>query len=121
MSPTDSHVAQLAGDLFDRHIVRLANDRAAAGPQEYFPLARDPAALTYFEPAGVAVMQASDFKCPGGGTAHGLIDALIALWCEQGETKLAALGPLLHEIAEAARAEAEPGDGTVDILCYTMF
>jgi len=121
MSPTDSHVAQLAGELFDRHIGRLANDRAAAGRQEYFPLNRDPEAVTYFEQAGVDTTQASDFEFPGGGTAHGLIDALIALWSDQGETALAAMGPLLHDLADAACAEAEEGDGTVDILCYTMF
>jgi len=121
MSLTDSQVAQLAGDLFDRHIVRLADDRAAAGQQAYFPLARDSEAATYFEPVGLAAMQASDFEFPGGGTAGGLIDALIALWSEQGETGLAAMGPLLHDLADAASAETEEGDGSVNLFCYTMF
>jgi hypothetical protein len=122
MSQTDSdRVVPLAGDLFDRHVVPLASDRAAAGGQAYFPLARDPDAATYFVPADLAVMQPSDFEFPGGGSADGLIDALVARWREQGETALAAMGPLLHDLADAARAEAEEGDGSVDILCYTMF
>jgi hypothetical protein len=66
-------------------------------------------------------MQPADFEFPGGGSAAGLIDALTAYWAAQGETQLAAMAPRLHEIAEALRDEAAEGDGTVSVLCYTMF
>jgi hypothetical protein len=39
----------------------------------------------------------------------------------EGESDLAAMAPRLKEIAEALSQEARQGDGTVSILCYTMF
>ncbi len=122
MSPTEiNRAAPLAEELFDRVIHKVAEARRAAGHQSYFPLAATRGARTYFEPAGVRVMEKSDFEFPGGGTSAGLIDALKAYWIERGDHDLAAMAPLLHELAEAVIAEFEEGDGSVDILCYTMF
>lgn len=122
MSPTEtSRVAPLAEELYDRFIATLADARRAAGQQGYFPLTREPAAATYFEPADVRVMRPEDFEFPGGGTAAGLIDALTAFWTEQGEAGLVAMAPLLHELSAAVAEERQEGDGGVDILCYTMF
>jgi hypothetical protein len=122
MSPTEiNRVASLAEELYDRFIVSLADARRAAGRQTYFALSSERGASTYFEPADVGVMQPAHFDFPGGGTAAGLIDALAAYWTAQGETGLAAMVPLLHELSAAVAEEFEEGDGSVDILCYTMF
>ena len=122
MSPTEiSRTASLAEELFDRIVVRLAKARRSAGEQAYFPLASKAGVTSYFEPTDVRAMQPADFEFPGGGTAAGLIDALTAYWIERGDTDLAAMAPLLHELAHAVAAEFEEGDGSVDILCYTMF
>jgi hypothetical protein len=121
MSLTETdRVARLAEVLHER-IIGLAAARRAAGQPAYFPRAGERDTSTYFEGADVRVMQPADFEFPGGGTAPGLIDALVAFWMEQGETELAAMAPLLHELARTVAAELEEGDGSVDILCYTMF
>ncbi len=122
MSSTDEeHARGLAGALFDEVIRPLAEARRVAGQQAYFPLAGDAGAKSYFEEPILGVMQPADFEFPGGGTADGLVDTLSALWTAEGETGLAAMAPRLKEIAEALRQEAAEGDGTVSILCYTMF
>jgi hypothetical protein len=110
-------VDALALALFDEAIVPLAEARRAAGLEDYFPLAPDPDATSYFEQPAVASMQPSDFAFPGDGAADGLIDALAAFWSEP----LAALAPALKDIAAALRDEAAQSDGSVDVFCYTMF
>ena len=122
MSSTDTDRArQLAGALFDEAVKPLADARKAAGEQPYFPTIPEAGAKSYFTQPALRVMQSGDFEFPGGGTAEGLIDALAAYWTAQGESGLAAMTPKLKEIAEALREEAAEGDGSVSILCYTMF
>jgi hypothetical protein len=122
MSPTEiNRVAPLAEELFDRIVKTIADARRAAGQQAYFPLGPDAGASSYFEPTDVRAMTPADFEFPGGGTAAGLIDALTAYWIARGENDLPAMAPLLHELSHAVAAEFEEGDGSVDILCYTMF
>ncbi len=99
----------------------LAEQRRAAGRQAYFPLAGEPGAETYYDVPPQRVMAPADFEFPGGGSAAGLVDALAAAWTAEGETALATMAPALKEIAAALNLEAEQGDGTVSILCYTMF
>ena len=98
-----------------------ATARQAAGRPPFFQRSGDAGATSYFERPSVTVMRPADVEFPGGGTAEGLIDALAALWTAEGETGLAAMAPRLKEIASALKEEAEQGDGSVDILCYTMF
>jgi hypothetical protein len=122
MNPTEAtESAQKAGELFDEILAPLAKARRAATAQTYFASAPDANAESYFEPPNLARMGLVDFEFPGGGTADGLIDALAAVWVAQGDTALAAMAPRLKEIAHALSTEAVEGDGTVDILCYTMF
>jgi hypothetical protein len=110
-----------AADLFDAAVVPLAEARRAAGRQEYFPLERKPGATSYYDEPARRTMRPADFELPGGGTADGLVDALAAAWTAQGEAGLAAMAPGLREIVEALDDEAAEGDGTISILCYTMF
>lgn len=124
MSSTDQDgdvVRKLAGELHDEIVTPLAEARKAAGAAAYFPLGRDPAATTYFEEPATRVMTAADFEFPGGGTAEGLVAALAAAWTAEGEVGLAAMAPKLQAISEALGEEAAQGDGSVSILCYTMF
>jgi hypothetical protein len=121
MSLTETdRVARLAEALHER-VIGLAAARRAGGQPAYFSPAGERDASTYFEAVDVGVMQPADFEFPGGGTAPGLIDALVAFWTEQGETELAAMAPRLHDLARTIAEELEEGDGSVDILCYTMF
>ncbi|MGH8548917.1 MAG: hypothetical protein ACRERU_10020 [Methylococcales bacterium] len=110
--------ARLAGVLFDEVLVPLAAARRARGAQPYFPLQPDPKASSYFSPPSLRTP--SDFELRGG-TAEGLLEALAALWEAQGETELAAMIPRMKEIAEALADEHAESDGTVDVLCYTLF
>ena len=110
-----------AQELCHEMVIRLADARRNKGRQEYFPLSRDAERESYFEEPILRTMQPLDFEFPGGGTPEGLVDALAEFWTSDGESGLAAMAPRLKEIAEALREEAEDGDGTVSILCYTMF
>jgi hypothetical protein len=122
MSSTDENRARrLATELFDAVVTPLAQSRQVAGKQAYFPLAAEAGAKSYFEEPILRVMQPADFEFPGGGTAETLVDALAASWTAAGESGLAAMAPALKEIAGALRQEALEGDGSVSILCYTMF
>ena len=122
MSSTDEDRARrLAGALFDDLVIPLAEARKAAGQQAYFPLAGVAGAKTYYEEPVLRTMQPADFEFPGGGTAEGLVDALAASWADEGETGLAGMAPRLKEIAAALREEAAKDEGSVSILCYTMF
>lgn len=113
--------ARLAGALFDEVVVPLAQARRAAGAEPYFARAGDATLPTYFTKPELGRMQPSDFELPGGGTAEGLIEALAAHWSAQGEPALTALAPHLKAIAQALAEEAGEGDGSVDVLCYTLF
>lgn len=121
MNSTEDPARQASGALFDEVVVPLAEARKAAGQQAYFPLAKATGVSSYYDEPGVRVMAPSDFEFPGGGTAEGLVDALITSWTAEGESGLAAMAPRLKEVAEALRAESAEGDGSVNILCYTMF
>jgi len=117
MSSTEEGLStRLAGALFDEVVV--AHSTGAA----YFPLRRDAAVASYFEAPDVRAMSAADFELPGNGEPDGLIDALVAYWKAQGETELAgAMAERLKPIAAALREETANDDGSVDILCYTLF
>jgi hypothetical protein len=122
MSSTElDRARKAAADLFDEGVVPLAEARRAAGRQEYFPLERELGATSYYDEPARRTMQPVDFELAGGGKAEGLVDALAATWTAQGEAGLAAMAPGLREIAEALGEEAAEGDGTISILCYTMF
>jgi hypothetical protein len=124
MNSTDkskSTANQLAGELFDNAIVPLAERRGRAAVREYFPLAGEPGATTYFNEPTLSSMQPADFDFPGDGTADGMLDALHELWTEQGESGLAALVPQLKQIAAALRNEPAEANGDVSIFCYTMY
>lgn len=117
--PKDVSV-RLAGELFDTVVAPLAKDKRGSKP--YFPLAGEPDATTYFVTPDVQVMTADDFVLPGGGVPEGLIDAVVAYWEQRGEREIAAsLAEKLKPIAEALGEEAAEADGSVDILCYTLF
>jgi hypothetical protein len=122
MSSTDVDRARaLAGTLFDEVVAPLAEARKSAGQKAYFPFAPEAGAKSYFVEPILRKMSHADFEFPGGGTAEGLVDALAALWTAEGEMALAAMAPMLKEIAAALKDEAAEGDGSVSILCYTMF
>ena len=112
---------ELAGALFDEVVIPLAAARESRGQRPYFERSGKPDAETYFEPATTPVMQPLDFEFPGGGTPEGLVDALVAYWTQQGDDALAPLAEGLKELARAYREEDLKSDGTVDVLCYTMF
>jgi hypothetical protein len=111
---------ELAGALFDELVVAHAASRRAGDSHDYFPQGRDDRAATYFVEPSVRVMEASDFE-PHIGHAAGLLDALAASWDAQGETELSALVPRMRRIAEALADDNAQSDGTVDVLCYTLF
>jgi hypothetical protein len=123
MSSTDPDAARkLAGQLFDEILVPLGDERHQAGRQEYFPLAGDTGAKTYYDQPLLAAMQPDDFEFPGGGTVEGLVDALAASWSAQGDAALAAIAPKLKAIAEELKKEAAvEQDGNISILCYTLY
>jgi hypothetical protein len=113
--------ARLAAALFDEVVIPLAKAKRGADSQVYFPLRPEAQAKSYFEPASTRTMNPSDFEFPGGGAADGFIDALAAFWAAQGETELAATAGRLKEIADALGDEVSQDDGSVNILCYTLF
>lgn len=119
-STEEDRPRQAAAALFEEAVVPLAEANRAAG-KSYFATGRDPAATSYYQQPLCRVMTERDFEFPGGGTAEGLVEALGEAWAAQGEAGLAAMKPRLMEIATALRAEAEAGDGSVSVLCYTMF
>jgi len=122
MSPTDvTRAAALAAAFFDEVLVPLAEGRRAAGAAPYFPRRPEASATTYFSRPALRTMQASSFELPGGGTAEGLLDALAHHWQARGEPELAALVPHLRELARALAEASAEHDGTVDVLCYTLF
>lgn len=122
MKPTDTPRADiLAATLFDEQICRLAHDRQTAGAGAYFPLAPSAAEDTYYGAPTTGGTLEGGFEFPGGGEPAALIDALAARWRAEGNAALAGLAPRLKEIAAALQSERSVGDGTVDILCYTMF
>lgn len=120
-STNEDQVRRLAGELFDQSVVPLAEARKAAGKQAYFPLAGRRGAASYYEPPLQSRMDSGDFAFPGAGTSDGLIEALCAKWSSEGETALAAMAPALKKLATLLADEAAEGDGSVSILCYTMF
>ncbi|MEX2111873.1 MAG: hypothetical protein WD845_01730 [Pirellulales bacterium] len=120
-STSQDRARDQAGGLFDEVVAPLAAARQAAGQQAFFPRAGQSNANSYYDDPLVRVMCPADFEFPGGGTADGLIDALAEYWMAEGENGLAAMAPRLKEIAEALSTEAAEGDGTISILCYTMF
>ena len=113
--------ARLASELFDRVLAPLASARQACGANGYFEVARASGAGSYFSTPAVPVMEAADFEFPGGGTADGLIDALIAYWGRSGDAELCALAPGMKQIAAALQEEAVENDGSVSVFCYAMF
>ena len=123
MSSTESEVSVgLAGALFDTVVVPRAMAKRASRPDPYFALKGEPGALTYYVEPDVRVMSEADFELPGSGEPDGLIDALVAFWAAQGETELAeSMAGRLKPIAEALGEETAQDDGSVDILCYTLF
>ena len=122
MSSTETISAEtLVLSLFDEKLAPLAASRQAAGSPAYFPTDKDAGLKTYFVRPTAEVMQPVDFDFPGGATPDGLIDALAEYWKNQGEDGLAAMSPRLKEIARAFKSELEEGDGSVNIMCYTMF
>ena len=122
MSSTKTVAAnELAGALFDKVVVPLAAARESSGQRPYFERSGEPGAETYFEPATTPVMLPLDFEFPGSGTPEGLVDALVSYWTEQGDDGLASLAEGLKELARVYRKEDLKSNGTVDVLCYTMF
>lgn len=122
MKPTEpDRAGELARALFDEVVVPLAEARRTAGALPYFPCAGDSGTASYFTPPDALVMKPADFEFPGGGTPEGLVEAVAAHWSAQGERGLAGMAPRLLAVAEALRREDAEGDGSVDILCYTMF
>ena len=122
MCSTEKPQANFVADaLFDDAIVPLADTRRDSGEQPFFPLTGRSGETTYFQPPILRLMQPADFEFPGGGSAEGLIDALAAYWQGEGESVLAALAPRLKELAAELKKEASEGDGSVSVLCYTMF
>lgn len=115
-----SHAAQLIGALFDEVVVPLAEVRRARGAPPYFPREREAGATTYLEPPRLRAMRPCDYALQGG-TSDGLLHALATLWAEQGDAELAEIVPRLREIARALAHERQQSDGTVDVLCYTLF
>lgn len=123
MSQTESRrrSAQLIGELFDELVVGLADERGRTPAKSpYFALSPDPSAATYYMTPRRARLSPQDYELQGG-TANGLLSALSTLWTEQGDVELLPLVPRLREIAEALSAEQAESDGTVDVLCYTLF
>ena len=124
MSPTDRgrlNDAELSAKLFDEVLRPLAEAKRRAGAPAYFPTGREASIASYFETPVLRAMSPSDFAFPGGGTARGLVDALVTHWAGEGEPALAAIGPRLGEIADALDRAAMQPDGSVDIFCYTLF
>lgn len=122
MSSTETERSRrLAGELFAEAVVAIAARRRAAGVADSFPAGFDPGRESYFEAPPAAVMQPADFEFPGGGSGAGLVAALAAHWAAAGERDLAALAPQLEKIVAALAEEAAAGDGSISVLCYTMF
>jgi hypothetical protein len=120
MSSTESAAAErLALAAFDDLLVPAAAAHVAAG-QSYFARGRDATVASYFGPPTRAVLTPEDFDYPVDG-AQGLLDAAAGYWALQGEERLVSLVPALRAIATALRDEPDGGDGSVDIMCYTMF
>jgi len=122
MSSTETERSRrLAGELFAGAVIAIAAGRRAAGAADCFPAGFDPGRESYFEAPTAAVMQPADFAFPGGGSGAGLVTALAAHWAAAGERDLAALAPQLEKIVAALAEEAAAGDGSISVLCYTMF
>jgi hypothetical protein len=112
---------RLAEALFDEVVIPLAKSKRDAVASTYFPMRPGAELRSYLEPAEVRVMKPSDFEFPGGGAAEHLVEALARFWVERGEPELAAMSERMREIASVLGEEVAESDGSVDILCYTLF
>lgn len=106
--------------MFDERVVPFADARRSAGAATYFPLGREQGAHSYFTRPERATLRPADYEL-AGGTAQGVLDALAARWSEQGEAELVAWIPRLREVASLLARECSESDGSVNVLCYTLF
>lgn len=123
MSSTETETQrakQLAAALFDEVVAPLAAARKGPSREDYFPMTGDASRSSYFDEPLVAEMKPVDFES-SGGTPEDLLDAMAAYWLAQGEAELVEMIPRMKEIAAALREAALSDDGSVSILCYTMF
>lgn len=111
---------ELAGALFDEVIVPLAQRRRDASIAAFGSAERQVEMATYFSEPGVPSISATDFST-SWGDAGGLVEALLAHWNDQGDSDLGVLGPRFLEIARRLADEPAESDGSVDVLCYTLF
>ena len=111
----------LAGNLFDRAIAPMAAQFQKEGRAPFFRLGPDAGAISYFSTPSTPVLEAGDYRVEQGGSADGVIAALVRHWRATGDDELAALGPQLIEIAAALRSENEAATGEISPLCYTLF
>lgn len=111
---------RLAGALFDEMVAPLTMARSEGGRADYFPTVGDGSGSSYFDEPLVAEMSPADFEF-AGATPEDLLDAMSAYWLAQGEAELAEMIPRMKEIAASLREAALADDGSVSILCYTMF
>jgi hypothetical protein len=120
-STEGEHATHLARAIFDEVVVPVSKARRTSNAPPYFPLTPDRTAETYFGGPTLSVMSAADFELPLGETTGDLLDALATYWTKQGDSDLIAMLPRLKDFARALDEEAADDDGTVDVLCYTLF
>nr|WHW29212.1 hypothetical protein [uncultured bacterium] len=121
MNPTDEPTwDELAGALFDEVIVPLAQARRDASIAAFGSAERDAGMATYFSEPGAPSISGTEFATSWGDAA-GLVEALLVHWNDLGDSDLQVLGPRFIEIAERLAEEPAESDGSVDVLCYTLF
>lgn len=123
MNQTDAirRSEEISGALFDGAIAPMGARFREDGRAPFFRLGPDAAVITYFSTPSTRVLSVDDFKINQGGSAEGVITALIQYWRTTGDDEFAALGPQLIQIAAALQSENEDATGEISPLCYTLF
>ena len=112
---------RLAGELFDNCVAPLAENKNSKQANSYFPLHPDASLNSYFVRPSARKMCSADFELMDGKADKSLSEALASFWDKEEEPELAAMAPRLEEIAKAVVDETSKDDGSVDVLCYTLF
>ena len=116
MSSTDRDEADRAiKQFFESELLPLARRG-----QRYFPLAPDPAAVSYYTSRRRTTVSQADFHFSAGDSVESFEKTLVEMWQSSGNAELAVLAKSLARLAGMLRErEAEPTE--VSPAMYVIF
>jgi hypothetical protein len=110
----------IAARFFDEVLVPLAASLRAGG-KLFFSLRADPQSETYFVEPARRVMTPDAFELRAAESRSDFISELIALWINEGNEELAAMGRQLLELAAELAVTENHEVEDVSAFMYVMF